>query len=355
MSSRPETSEIQSVVLGIEIEGGTSAAMGAPRNDDGDPVPELLGRSQVLRDIKERIRAAARVSSPVLIHGPSGTGKELVARAIHRASPRNQRAFVAVNCAALPGDLVESELFGSARGAFTGAVAGKVGLFQAAHGGSLFLDEVSEMAPVAQAKLLRALQEHAIRPVGEVREHSVDVRILAATNRPLAVALDDGHLRSDLYYRLAAVTIEIAPLCARPEDVEPIARSLLERWRQERGHGPLGLSGPAMDRLCAYHWPGNVRELQNVLESASLVTGSRPEIGVDDLPATLRPARAPPQDPTLPSCLQSPTPVKLRDGEICLIRRTLALCEGNKARAARFLGISRPLLYKRIKKLGIQP
>ncbi len=324
-----------------------------------DPVPDLVGVSTCIVNVKELVRAAARTESPAFITGPSGTGKELVARSIHRLSPRVKGPFVPVNCGALPESLAEAELFGAEKGAFTGALTERVGLVQAAAGGTLFLDEIGEMPVELQVKLLRVLQEKAVRRVGGLREIPVDVRILAATNRDPLEAVRAGTLREDLYYRLAVLRIRLDPLGARPEDVGPLVRSFLDRLSERYGSGPTQIAEPALERLRSYPWPGNVRELWNVLDLIFALGRARDRIEVEHLPEEIRNhVRSEPADsePSRdepggdPAMRAGPT---LRDAELALIRRALARSGGNKAKAARTLGISRPALYRRLEELGL--
>ena len=322
-----------------------------------DPAPDLVGTSRGICEVKVMIRAASQTTAPVLIHGASGTGKELVARAIHQESPRRGGPFVPVNCGALPADLIESELFGHIRGAYTGASGTKAGLFRVASGGTLLLDEVSEMPMEAQVKLLRVLQEHTIRPVGGTREEGVDVRVLAATNRLPLEAIRAGLLREDLYYRLTVLTIDVPPLAARLGDVALLAHHILGRLRRQSGGGPELLDDSALRRLEAHTWPGNVRELENVLEAASAMAFERRVLHATDLPERfLSPMSQPPQGDVAHSTGDDAAtiPDGLQEGEAFLIRRALDHSEGNKTRAARLLRISRPLLYKRMKRHGIE-
>jgi DNA-binding NtrC family response regulator len=250
----------------------------------------LVARSEAMRRTVELARRAARVDSTVLVTGESGVGKERIAALVHRESSRAAMPFVAVDCGAVTETLLESELFGHARGAFTGATQDRVGLFEAANTGTLFLDEVGEMSLGMQAKLLRALQELEVRRVGESRTRRVDVRVVAATNRDLGREVEAGRFRKDLFYRLAVVEIRIPPLRERPEDVLPIARALIEGIARRTGRKLTGLTARAADQLQRHDWPGNVRELENALErAAALCEGGR--IDVDDLPELVRRAR----------------------------------------------------------------
>jgi len=283
--------------------------------------------------------------SPALLSGASGTGKELVARLIHRESPRADRAFVPVNCGAIPENLLESEFFGHVRGAFTGADREKKGLFEAAHGGTLFLDEISELPASLQVKLLRALQEGEIRRVGGTDTRTVDVRVIAATNRDLEGLVDEGEFREDLYYRLCVVPIHLPALRRRTEEIPALARHLLDRHARRLGIEVEGIEGEAMECLLGYPWPGNVRELENVLERA-LVLSAGGTMGVEDLPARVRD----PSPRDLPLDLEGDDlSVKRRSAELerHLIRRALERTGGNRTQAAELLELSpRALRYK---------
>ncbi len=278
----------------------------------------------------------------VLIAGESGTGKELVARAIHYASSRADRPFVVENCGALPDELLESELFGHKRGAFTGAYEDRLGLFQQADGGTIFLDEIGETSPAFQVKLLRALQEGEIRPVGSPRTLSVDVRVIAATNRELEEDVKAGRFREDLYYRVAAVTLTLPPLRERVMDIEPLARAILERGRRQLGARMEGITPEAMARLEQYPWPGNARELQNeILRMLALADG--PWLGVELLsPRVLQAADedAPPRLAVL-SGLDGSLKERIEQLEARIIKETLTRHRWNKTRAAQELGLSR--------------
>ena len=277
--------------------------------EDDAPVPSYSGivaRSAAMQRIFRLFDQLSDHDSTVLITGESGTGKELVARAIHNTSHRADRPFVAVNCAALPAELLESELFGHVRGAFTGAVRDRVGRFELADGGTLFLDEIGTMSLPLQAKILRALQEQSFERVGDTRTRTVDVRILAATNENLARAVRENRFREDLYYRLRVVPIEIPPLRERREDIEAIARHLLHRIGETRGRA-LRLAPSAMDALMNYPWPGNVRELENALEFATTVCDGQ-TIHLKHLPVEVRVGS--PDDPSLAAGSGTASPVE---------------------------------------------
>jgi transcriptional regulator with PAS, ATPase and Fis domain len=312
------------------------AQMGA----EVDEVSGLVARSEPMRRVLELARRVARVDSTVLLTGRSGSGKERVARLIHDSSPRAHGPFVALNCGAVTESLLESELFGHARGAFTGAVQDRPGLFEAAHGGTLFLDEVGEVPPGMQVKLLRALQEREVRRVGENRSRPVDVRVLAATHRDLAGDVAAGRFREDLYFRLKVVELKLPSLQERREDLLPLARVLLDEAARRLKRPMEGLSPEASAALMRYGWPGNVRELQNALERAvALATG--PRIELEDLPEELRarPTRATPARATQ----------RLEDVEREHILAVLDAHGGNQTLAARALGIGTTTLYRKLK------
>ncbi|MGZ5959153.1 MAG: sigma-54 dependent transcriptional regulator, partial [Myxococcaceae bacterium] len=310
----------------------------------------IVGASEAVQDLMRQVRKVAPVKTTVLLHGESGTGKELVARAIHELSPRASLPFVAVNCGAIPGELMESELFGHVKGAFTDASRNKKGLFAEADGGTLFLDEVGEMPLALQVKLLRVLQDEEIRRVGDTRSDKVDVRVVAASARDLSRAVKEGLFREDLYYRLNVVGIRLPPLRDRPDDIPLLARHFLARGARLRPDAPVtGFSPEALEAMKAYRWPGNVRELEHAVERA-LVLCDGPEVREEDLPDELRAPRAPaaaPPDGTF-SIKRA-----IRAVEEQLIRQALERTGGNRTRAAELLELSyRALLYK-IKEYGI--
>ena len=309
---------------------------------EGDRVgfEEVIGNSAVMR---ERIALARRVAdspSTVLVTGPSGVGKEVFARAIHRCSQRRDRPFVAVNCGAIPDALLESELFGHRRGAFTGAVADKQGLFQEADGGTLFLDEIGELPTALQVKLLRALQEREVRPVGATRTDEVDVRLIAATNRDLKRAIVDRTFREDLYYRLCVLELTLPPLVDRTEDILPLAEHFLRAANAKVGRSVKGLSGTAEKLLVSYAWPGNIRELQNTIERA-VVLANGDLVTTDELPEALREPRE--EDVLARAVEQQWTAHEML---LAFAKRMLAETGGNKKKAARLLGIDRRTLHR---------
>lgn len=254
------------------------------------PVSGMIGNSPAMHEIFERIQRVAPTDATVLVLGESGTGKELVARAVHEQSPRKEQPLITVNCAAIPDNLLESELFGHEKGAFTGAVDTHHGLVEAAHGGTLFLDEIGELPADAQARLLRVLQEGEIRRIGSTQSRHVDVRLIAATNRDLKQEVEQGNFRSDLYFRLHVMEILLPPLRDRGEDIRELAEHLLARTCKRLNRPPLHFSDDAMEALFQYHWPGNVRELENVIERAVILANSEiigaSALGLHPLPST---------------------------------------------------------------------
>ncbi len=308
----------------------------------------IIGRSRPMRELFETLALVAPSDATVLITGESGTGKELVANAIHQNSPRRDRQFVKVNCAALHENLLESELFGHERGAFTGATAQRKGRFELAHGGTLFLDEIGDMSPATQAKVLRVLQEGEFERLGGTRTLRVDVRVIAATHRDLEAMVAEGAFRQDLYYRLSVVPVRLPPLRERPEDIPVLAGQFLRLYAEKNGKSVAGFTPEAMDLLVRHDWPGNVRELQNAAERAVILClGDR--ITPRELPPVLGGPGAPPTEaPATPE----PGPPTLKDAERELILRTLEKTGGNRTRAARILGISRQTLLNKFKEYG---
>ncbi len=300
----------------------------------------VIARSRAMANVLRLIANLEHSDATVLITGESGTGKEVIARAIHRHSPGRDGPFVAVNCGAIPAELLESELFGHVRGAFTGAVKDRVGRFEAAERGTLFLDEIGELPPALQVKLLRVLQERTFERVGETRTRETDARILAATNLDLPRAVQQGRFREDLYYRLRVVPIELKPLRARPEDIEPLAHHLLARTAGRNGR-VLHLSPEAMRVLLSYSWPGNVRELENALEYATAVC-KRQTIFPEDLPATVH-GHSPP----------SAQRTELHELGVDALRCVLDENQWNRGAAARSLGVSRTTLWRCMREIGI--
>jgi len=310
----------------------------------------MVAGAPAMREVTRQIEQVAPTDATVLIVGESGTGKELVARTIHAHSPRHRGPFVAVNCAAIPESLLESEIFGHEKGAFTGATGRRSGCFELADGGTLFLDEVAEMSPATQVKFLRVLQDGRFRRIGGQTELTVDVRVIAATNKNPAKALQDGALREDLYYRLAVFTIALPPLRERLEDLDELVQALVAELNERHGRRVRGVDDAALGVLRRYAWPGNVRELRNVLERAVIVC---PDdlIGVAQLPS-------PPMPSGLPSTatpgagpepdLRLPVGTTVDEAEKQLILRTLAHTGNNKTRAAEILGISLKTLHNKL-------
>jgi transcriptional regulator with PAS, ATPase and Fis domain len=297
----------------------------------------------------------ASSETTVLITGESGTGKEVVAHLLHEGSRRAGKPFVAINCAALPEQLLESELFGHERGAFTGAITTKIGRLEQAAGGTLFLDEIAEMSPMVQAKFLRVLQEREFQRLGGTRTLRADVRVIAATNRDLAQAIARQQFRDDLYYRLNVFGIQVPPLRERPDDVLLLAQTFLEELGRTMGRPAAGISRDAREWLLAYHWPGNVRELRNAIERAILLCDGG-LITREHLPAAVgrpEPARA---DLVVLGDSAAPLPtggVDLEDVERSFIERALQTARGNKSKAARLLGLTRAQLYSRLEKYSL--
>jgi two-component system response regulator HydG len=305
--------------------------------------PGMIGSSTALGRVHDTIARIADSDATVLVDGETGTGKELIARRIHDTSARKNGPFVSINCAAVPQNLLESELFGHARGAFTDAKTSRVGLFVKANGGTLFLDEVGEMPIDMQAKLLRALQERKVRPIGSNEEVAFDSRIIAATNRDLDEEVYQKRFREDLYYRINVVRISLPPLRERAGDVLQLAQHFLAQHASRNGQPVLGISTPAAEKLMLYRWPGNVRELENCIERA--VAFARYErIMVDDLPEKIRAYRV---DKFTVEANDLSEVVTLDKLERTYIERVLALLGGNKSRAAQVLGIDRRTLYRR--------
>ncbi len=320
---------------------------------------EILGSSLAICGVRDFIARVAATGTTVLITGETGTGKELVARAIHRNSPRAKKSFIAINCAAVTESLLESELFGHERGAFTGADKSRAGLFEAAHEGTLFLDEVAEMSLAAQAKLLRVLADGEIQRVGSTATRRVDVRVLAATHRKLDERVRDGLFREDLYYRLAVVPVHIAPLRQRQEDISELSLSLSRQIAGEMKVAARPISAAALEKLSGYAFPGNVRELKNLLERA-LILAQGPELQPDDFPLQPASFTAPQTTGELtPESLAARLPAQLdlrktmTEIERALIVRSLQFANGVQAEAARYLGVSRSDLGYKIGKYSL--
>ncbi|MBI2189375.1 MAG: sigma 54-interacting transcriptional regulator [Acidobacteria bacterium] len=313
----------------------------------------LVGHSQQWKEVLAQAARVAQTETTVLLTGESGTGKEVIARFIHQGSRRKLGPFVAINCAALPDQLLESELFGHERGAFTGAVAAKPGRIEQANGGVLFLDEVGEMSPAVQAKLLRVLEEREFMRLGSTRSTRADIRVVAATNRDLHAAMRRGEFREDLYYRLSVFEISLPPLRDRLDDILELADAFLEEIGGAVGKPPAGIASDAKDQLLAYAWPGNVRELRNAIERAVILADGG-YIRSEHLPVTVprQSDAAPPSDGASNDALP-PGGVNLEAIERSLVLKALAQARYNKTRAAKLLGLTRAQLYSRIEKYGL--
>ena len=321
---------------------------------------EMIGESPAMRTLFAQLEKVAPTNGRVLISGESGTGKELIARAIHRLSPRADKSFIKVNCAAIPAELIESELFGYERGAFTGAQGRKKGMFELANGGTLFLDEIGDMSASAQAKVLRALQSGEISRVGGETTIAVDVRVLAATNKDLEVEVKDGRFREDLFFRLNVVPIHSPPLRERPTDIPILAKGFLREFSLENGLREEPIDDDVLDALARRPWPGNVRELRNVVERMAILSGDR--ITLDDLPeegvlSEVRRESEPPRD-LPPTVDESGERLTLREyrgrAEKDYILRTLEEVGWNISRAATVLGVERTNLHKKMRSYGIR-
>lgn len=306
----------------------------------------MIGRSSVMQRLYAQIQKIARAAGPVLITGESGVGKELVARALHQESDRAQGPLVPVNCAGLPADLLESELFGHTSGAFTGAQRARQGLLAEAHGGTLLLDEIGELPLGMQAKLLRALQDHRIRPVGANREQAIDVRIVAATNRDLQRDVASGSFREDLFYRLNTFSLEVPALRTRGEDLALLSANFIARFTAALGHEIMGLRNDALGQLERYPFPGNIRELSNVIERA-VTFCSESQIAPSHLPEQVRKETATASPPPTHFGSTDPLP-SLQELERRYIDHVLQSVNFNKRRAAHILGIGRRTLYRHL-------
>ena len=320
----------------------------AERLDERFDFSALIGASPPMLRLKETLAVVAPAEATVLITGESGTGKEVVAQIIHQNSRRKDGPLVKVNCAALPETLLESELFGHEKGAFTGATARREGRLKSAHGGTMFLDEIGEMSQATQAKLLRALQEGEYTPLGSNHTYKADVRVLAATNRNLASEVKTGQFREDLYYRLNVVNLEMPPLRERGEDVMTLAEKFLARFNEKNQRDLRGFSPMARSRLLAYAWPGNVRELINAVERA-VIMAPGPLIETTDLPLALQNPAAGQDEAVLRAGMS------IQEAERLLIERTLEATGGNRTQAADLLGITRKTLQNKIKEYGLPP
>jgi two-component system response regulator PilR (NtrC family) len=312
----------------------------------------LVGQSTVMRDLSHLLETVAATSSTVLITGETGTGKELAARAIHHSSPRRNHRFVALNCSAIPETLLEAELFGHVRGAFTGAIGTRQGRLEQANKGTLFLDEVGTMSPALQAKLLRVLQEREFERVGDSHTIKIDVRVIAATHSDLARMVADGTFREDLFYRLNVIPVHVPALRERRDDIPLLVQHFLQKLAADAGRAPLAVSQDGMRRLMAYHWPGNVRQLENVVERAVAFSGGRTDIELHDFGPEIQ----------QPAAISDGGPAAFPDDgldfdqyiegiELSLIKRSLERTQGNKRQAAKLLNLKRTTLIEKLKRL----
>jgi two-component system response regulator HydG len=308
----------------------------------------IIGKSRRMKDLFENLSLIAPSDATILIYGESGTGKELIANAIHQNSPRAQRPFIKVSCAALPETLLESELFGHERGAFTGAVARKAGRFQLADGGTLFLDEVNVMSPTTQVKLLRVLQEREFEPLGSTKTIHVDIRLITATNKELEVEVKEGRFREDLFYRLNVVPIHLPPLRERKEDIPLLAEHFSRLYQEKNKKSIKGFLPKTIDTLMRYDWPGNIRELENVIERAILFCRSE-FISPKDLPPPLQEEEVREQP-----IISIPSGMTLEELEKEAILQTLEETGGNRTQTAQILGISRKTLQNKLKEYGLE-
>jgi transcriptional regulator with PAS, ATPase and Fis domain len=319
-------------------------------NGATEAYPQLVGEHSLIQKITQLVKKVAVTDATILITGESGTGKELVARAIHAHSTRVDRPFIPVNCGAIPAELLESEMFGHERGAFTGAVGARAGMFQLANGGTIFLDEVGEMSATLQVKLLRVLQDREVRPVGADRSFRVDVRVIAASNKDLAAEVESGRFREDLFYRLQVIPIVMPPLRERRSDIPLLVHFFLEKHNRKRPGPPARLVEEAMVHLWEYDWPGNVRELENLLERLVILSEDG-HIAVENLPAGIR---------SFISEKKIPRPTLGEEGldlntaveefENRLIEEALRRTKGNKQAAARLLGLKRTTLVAKLRR-----
>ena len=322
-----------------------------------DTFEGMIGRSKVMKDVFERIGKVAKTDSTILIMGPSGTGKELVASAIHKLSSRNQKNRISVNCGAIPGDLLESELFGHMKGAFTGAISNRKGRFEMAQGGTIFLDEIGDMPQLLQVKLLRVLQERQIEPVGSSENIPIDVRVIAATHRDLEKAVLDGKFREDLFYRLNVIPIRMPSLKERREDIPLLISHFLDRFVSADRSNEISFAPLTMDLLIGYDWPGNVRELENVIERLVILRGGN-EILPEDLPAKIFRSNplATQQYKTLFELPEPGVDLKqiLSDIEDSLIMQAMNRTRGNKNQASKLLSLNRTTLIEKMKKKNLE-
>jgi two-component system, NtrC family, response regulator AtoC len=308
---------------------------------------KIIGRSPAMQEVFATVMRVAPTRATVLLAGESGVGKDLIARAIHYHSPRRDKPFVKINCTALPENLMESELFGYEKGAFTGALSSKPGKFEHADSGTVFLDEIGDVPSSVQVKLLRVLQEREIERLGSNKTRQIDVRVLAATNVNLREALENGTFREDLYYRLNVLPLNIPPLRERREDIEYLAASFAQRLSTEMGLETPSFTEAALAKMLSYHWPGNVRELENVVERSLVLSGGG-RLDAKDIRLDTSPRKAVPAEAFLPDG------VSLDDYEKAIIREALRRADGNKSQAARLLGITRNALRYRLAQMGVE-
>jgi two-component system response regulator AtoC len=347
--------ELKHVVARALAQGATAVAESEPKFND-DTLGRIIGNSPAMVEVYKTVARVAQTKSTVLVLGESGTGKELVARAIHQHSPRARRPFIAIDCGALPESLLESELFGYMRGAFTGAILDRKGLFEEADGSSCFLDEIGDISATVQAKLLRVLQEGEVRRIGSQKYVKVDVRVIAATNKDIGALVRAGSFREDLYYRLNVVSVQLPPLRERADDIPALAHHFLRRYAAESDKQISGFSDEAVRVLRAYHWPGNIRELENAIERAVTLSSHR-VLTADDLPLEVR-RRPATQDPTqIASTLSgmfadAPT---LEEVKKRYISHVLQNNRGNLSRAAVILDVDRRSLYRMMDRYKIEP
>ncbi len=311
---------------------------------------QLIGQHPLVHRVRGLIKRVAVTNATCLILGESGTGKELAAREVHAQSLRAEKPFIPVNCGAIPADLLESEMFGHERGSFTGAIGARAGMFQLANGGTIFLDEISEMSPVLQVKLLRVLQDHEVRPVGADRSSTVDVRVVSATNKDLAMQVERGLFREDLYYRLEVIPINLPPLRERRSDVPLLVRHFLDRHNKKRSDVDVTITEEALVHLWEYDWPGNVRELENLLERLVILSEDA-VIRVENLPANVRSFIS---ENKIPKPVMSDEGLDLTNAveqfENRLIDEALRRTKGNKQAAARLLGLKRTTLVAKLRR-----
>ena len=347
-----DTNRLRTILQNVSALRGTKVELEVTRRRlrDSGTFGSLVGSSKKMQEIFRLVEMVAPSTASVLITGESGTGKELVARTIHELSPRKPRPFIPINCAAIPETLIESEIFGHEKGAFTGALERRVGCFELAEGGTLLLDEIGEMPVATQAKLLRVLEDRKLRRLGSKLETVVDVRVLAATNKIPEEAVASGHLRNDLYYRLNVFNIHMPPLREHKEDIPDLVSALLDELNSKHGRSVQMVSEAVMNQFQAYSWPGNIRELRNVLERAGIVCES-PVIETKHLPPGFGqvPLRAAAHDP---NALHLGVGTTVEEAERLLILKTLECTNNNKTRAAEILGISLKTLHNKLKEYG---